>query len=183
MSRSTIPRSARVKNCCARSRRNGRAVVGIYGNLMTRRNVVAIAEAARARMPRGDRRAGAGQLCRRISERGRGCDRERRRRSVAGSAAARRRIGRGVPGIQYRAGDGSVAQNARRAADCGSGRAAVARSRADRYPSISCAPGASGTGADRFRVITARGCPYHCRWCSHSVYRENASAAIGGSGG
>ena len=38
-------------------------VVGIYGNLMTRGNVVAIAEAARAaRMPRGDRRAGAGQL-------------------------------------------------------------------------------------------------------------------------
>ena len=25
-------------------------------------------------------------------------------------------------------------------------------------------------GAGSVSVITARGCPYHCRWCSHSVY-------------
>src|SRR5262249_13046749 len=25
-------------------------------------------------------------------------------------------------------------------------------------------------GRGSISVITARGCPYHCRWCSHSVY-------------
>ena len=25
-------------------------------------------------------------------------------------------------------------------------------------------------GASSINLITARGCPYRCRWCSHSVY-------------
>jgi radical SAM superfamily enzyme YgiQ (UPF0313 family) len=37
-------------------------------------------------------------------------------------------------------------------------------------------------GAGSVSVITARGCPYHCRWCSHSTYgkthRRRSAAAV-----
>jgi anaerobic magnesium-protoporphyrin IX monomethyl ester cyclase len=37
-------------------------------------------------------------------------------------------------------------------------------------------------GASSISMITARGCPYHCRWCSHSTYgkthRRRAPAAV-----
>ena len=42
-------------------------------------------------------------------------------------------------------------------------------------------------GAGSVSVITARGCPYHCRWCSHSTFgkthrRRGARAVVGRSG-
>jgi radical SAM superfamily enzyme YgiQ (UPF0313 family) len=74
-----------------------------------------------------------------------------------------------VPGIQYRAADGSVARtetaplipnlDAQPWPD---------RERVDipRYLSVWRARHGKGSVS----VITARGCPYHCRWCSHATY-------------
>ena len=63
-------------------------------------------------------------------------------------------------------------------------RAALARPRAHRYRADTCAPGASTTARDRSPLITARGCPYHCRWCSHSTFgkthRRRSAVARGG---
>ena len=30
-------------------------------------------------------------------------------------------------------------------------------------------------------LITARGCPYHCRWCSHSTYRQDTPPPLSAS--
>src|SRR5581483_9280134 len=149
------------------------AVVGIYGNLMTRRNVLEIAAHARAAgwtvMLGGPEppnyaeeylSAGADVIV-----------------AGEGEIAIERLMGSrfdraqwpSIPGIVFRAADGSV---------CRTGPAQLLanldaqpwpdRERVDiaKYPNVWRAHHGRGSVS----VITARGCPYHCNWCSHSVY-------------
>jgi anaerobic magnesium-protoporphyrin IX monomethyl ester cyclase len=144
-------------------------VVGIYGNLMTRRNVVAIAEAARAagcRVVIGGPEpanyahqflsAGADAIVNGEGE-------------VSLEALLRSKDWTTAPGIQYRAGDGSVARNAPAPliADLDA-QPWPDRERIDIPRYLRAWRERHGRGS--VSVITARGCPYHCRWCSHSVY-------------
>ena len=142
--------------------------VGIYGNLLTRRNALAIAAAAQAcgcRVVLGGPEpanyaaeyldAGADAIVAGEGE-------------VALEALLRADDFAQVPGIQYRDG-GGVARNA--AAPL------IADLDAQPWPDreridIDRYLGAwrSRHGRGSVSVITARGCPYHCRWCSHSVY-------------
>ena len=52
---------------------------------------------------------------------------------------------------------------------------------ASTFPGI-CAAWRARHGRGSVSVITARGCPYHCRWCSHSTYgkthRRRSPAAV-----
>src|SRR5215472_16858123 len=74
-----------------------------------------------------------------------------------------------IPGIIYRADDGSVQQTPPAAliqnldAQPWPDRESI---HLDRY--LSAWRARHGTGSAS--VITARGCPYHCNWCSHSDY-------------
>jgi len=144
-------------------------VVGIYGNLLTRRNVVAIAEAARAHGCRvviggpepanyADEylRAGADAIVNGEGE-------------VSLEALLRSKDWSAAPGIQYRACDGSVAKNAAAPliADLDA-QPWPDRQRVDIPRYLRAWRERHGRGS--ISVITARGCPYHCRWCSHSVY-------------
>jgi anaerobic magnesium-protoporphyrin IX monomethyl ester cyclase len=143
--------------------------VGIYGNLMTRRNVLAIIEAARAsgaRVVLGGPEpsnyaleylnAGADAI---VSGEG----------ELALEALLTGEDLSLVPGIQYLADDGSVART----------EAAPLipdldhqpwpdRERVDIPRYLSSWRERHGRGS--ISVITARGCPYHCRWCSHATY-------------
>jgi radical SAM superfamily enzyme YgiQ (UPF0313 family) len=67
--------------------------------------------------------------------------------------------------------------------DSGFGRPALAGPAAGRHRTIPESSGGSITARDLVSVITARGCPYHCTWCSHSTFGKNAPAAIGARGG
>jgi len=144
-------------------------VVGIYGNLLTRANVLAIAAAARecgCRVVIGGPepanyadeylRAGADAIVNGEGE-------------VSLEALLRSRDWRDAPGIQYRAEDGSVVSNA--AAPLIANLDAQPwpdRERIDIGRYLRAWRERHGRGS--VSVITARGCPYHCRWCSHSVY-------------
>ena len=74
-----------------------------------------------------------------------------------------------VPGLYFRAKDGSTVHTgqARLLADLDT-QPWPDRERVDidRYLSI----WREHHGAGSVSVITARGCPYHCRWCSHSTF-------------
>jgi radical SAM superfamily enzyme YgiQ (UPF0313 family) len=74
-----------------------------------------------------------------------------------------------VPGIQYRAGDGFIARTeaAPLIANLDS-QPWPDRERIDLSKYLDAWRSHHGRGS--ISVITARGCPYHCRWCSHSVY-------------
>jgi len=158
------------------------ATVGIYGNLMTRRNVLAIAAAARecgcrvvlggpepANYAEEYLNAGADAI---VSGEG----------EVSLEALLRARDFRDVPGIQYRDG-GVVMRNA--------AAPQIANLDAQPWPDRERIDLDRYLGAWRSRhgrgsvsVITARGCPYHCRWCSHSVYgkthRRRSPASVAG---
>jgi radical SAM superfamily enzyme YgiQ (UPF0313 family) len=75
----------------------------------------------------------------------------------------------GVPGIQYRSDDGSVARTppAPLIPDLDL-QPWPDRERVDIPRYLSAWRERHGRGS--ISVITARGCPYHCRWCSHSTY-------------
>jgi radical SAM superfamily enzyme YgiQ (UPF0313 family) len=148
-------------------------VVGIYGNLMTRANVIAIAQAARAcgcrvvlggpeppNYPQEYLSAGADAI---ITGEG-----EVSLEALLRALAAREDMGR-VPGIQYRAEDGSVARTEPaplipRLDD----QPWPDRERIDMPRYLDAWRTRHGRGS--ISVITARGCPYHCRWCSHATY-------------
>jgi anaerobic magnesium-protoporphyrin IX monomethyl ester cyclase len=144
-------------------------VVGIYGNLMTRGNVLRIVRAARAcgcRVVLGgpeppnyaDEYLAAGAEAIVLGE---------------GEASLEVLLRAGdpanAPGVAYRAPDGSVARTA----------AAPLipnlddqpwpdRERVDIPRYLAAWRARHGKGS--VSVITARGCPYHCRWCSHATY-------------
>jgi anaerobic magnesium-protoporphyrin IX monomethyl ester cyclase len=144
------------------------ATVGVYGNLMTRRNVLAIAKVARAcgsRVVLGGPEpanyaseyfdAGADAIVNGEGE-------------VALEALLRAQDFGSVPGIQYRDG-GVVMKNAPAPLipDL-DGQPWPDRERIDIDRYLRAWRSRHGRGS--VSVITARGCPYHCRWCSHSVY-------------
>lgn len=151
------------------------AVIGIAANLMTRANAVEIAAAARERgwkviaggpepanYPDEYLAAGAHAVVQGEGER---TLEELLPAFAAGAESGLER----VAGIYFRRADGSVAHTGARGFI----------SDLDAQPW----PDRERIGMDRYlrawrerhgmasvSVITARGCPYHCRWCSHSTY-------------
>jgi anaerobic magnesium-protoporphyrin IX monomethyl ester cyclase len=149
------------------------AAIGIYGNLMTRRNVLDIT--ARARAAGWKVILGGPEPANYADQNlASGAD-----LIVAGEgeyALERLLVSHmdpsewpSIPGIMFRAQDGSV---------CRTGPAQL-------IPNLDAQPWPDRErvdiprylkawrehhGAGSVSVITARGCPYHCNWCSHSVY-------------
>jgi anaerobic magnesium-protoporphyrin IX monomethyl ester cyclase len=159
--------------------------LGIYGNLMTRRNVLDLSARARANgwtvilggpepvnYAEEYLAAGAGIIV-----------------AGEGEVALERLLGAGldpsswagVPGIVFLAGDGST----------------VRTGPAEQIPNLDAQPWPDRErvdiprylkvwrehhGSGSVSLITARGCPYHCTWCSHSVYgkthRRRSPASI-----
>ena len=74
-----------------------------------------------------------------------------------------------VPGLCFRAGDGGTVNTgpARLLADLDT-QPWPDRERIDMGPYLSVWREHHGAGS--VSLITARGCPYHCRWCSHSTF-------------
>lgn len=159
--------------------------VGIYGNLMTRRNVLAIAQAAKAngcRVMLGGPEppnyaheyleAGADVIVNGEGE----ISLEALLRAIRADEDLAR-----VPGIQYRTEDGSVARTepAPQIANLDA-QPWPDRERVDIPRYLAAWRARHGRGS--VSVITARGCPYHCRWCSHSTYgkthRRRSPAAV-----
>ncbi len=149
------------------------SVVGIYVNLMTRRNVLDIAAAARAagwtvvlggpepsNYPGEYLQAGAHAIVE-----GEGEVTMEELLHTLGQKEALQRVNR----IIFRRRDGSVARTPPRAlipnldAQPWPDRERVDM---DRYLKV----WREHHGAGSVSVITARGCPYHCRWCSHSTF-------------
>ncbi|MCL6505952.1 MAG: B12-binding domain-containing radical SAM protein [Bryobacteraceae bacterium] len=153
----------------------GPAVLGLSGNLLTRKNVIEIAQRARragwivvlggpepANYPREYLEAGAHVIVEGEGEatleevllalRGRGSDALEQ-----------------VPGLWFRDSGGRIVRTAPRPliADLDS-LPWPDRERVDlrRYLQV----WREHHGAGSLSLITARGCPYHCRWCSHSVF-------------
>jgi anaerobic magnesium-protoporphyrin IX monomethyl ester cyclase len=149
------------------------AAIGIYGNLMTRRNVLDITARARAagwRVILGGPEpanyadeyfaAGADLI---VAGEGEYALEQLLAADMNSSAWP------SIPGIIYRASDGSVTRT---------GPASLIpdldaqpwpdRERADIPRYLKVWREHHGTGS--VSIITARGCPYHCNWCSHSVY-------------
>jgi radical SAM superfamily enzyme YgiQ (UPF0313 family) len=180
-------------------------VVGVYGNLMTRANVLSIASAARSHGCRvvlgGPEPANYPQEYLATGPAGGPDVNAAGRPDVNADAivngegevsleALLRTWSRAfpsgadlstVPGIQYRAANGSIART----------------QPAPLLPSLDAQPWPDRERIDLAKyldawrlhhgrgsvsVITARGCPYHCRWCSHSVYgkthRRRSPASI-----
>jgi anaerobic magnesium-protoporphyrin IX monomethyl ester cyclase len=151
------------------------SVIGIYGNLMTRGNVTAITRIARE--------AGwtvvlggpePSNYCAEYLEAGAHVVVEGEGELTMEEllAALRRPCGpdlERVNGISFRGADGSIVRMPPRAqiADLDS-QPWPDRERVDvaRYLEVWRKHHGSGSLA----IITARGCPYHCRWCSHSTF-------------
>lgn len=163
------------------------AVIGIYGNLLTRGNVLRIAAAARARgwtvVLGGPEpanyapqylHAGAGAVVSGEGER------------VLEALLRARRLRRGlaeVPGITYRGANGAaVTTPAPALIENLDEQPLPDRARVDipRY----LASWRSRHGAGSVSLITARGCPYRCRWCSHGTFgkthRRRSPRAVAG---
>lgn len=149
------------------------AAIGIYGNLMTRPNVLEIC--ARARAAGWKVILGGPEPANYAAEYlAAGAD-----VIVAGEGeyAIEQLLGSGmqpaewplIPGIIFRAPDGSVIRTgpARLIANLDS-QPWPDRERVDIPRYLNVWRQHHGTGS--VSVITARGCPYHCNWCSHSVY-------------
>ncbi len=160
-------------------------VVGIYGNLMTRANVLAIVERAKASgwlvMLGGPEpanyaeeflSAGADLI---VAGEG-----ERAVEMLARAGFDRDRW-RSIPGLVFRCEKGGLVRTA--AADLIRDLDAQPwpdREQLDMERYLSAWRGRHGVGS--VSVITARGCPYKCSWCSHSVYghthRRRSPAAV-----
>ncbi len=151
------------------------AVVGIYGNLMTRRNVLDLTAAARAAgwtvvlggpepssYAREYLEAGADIV---VEGEGEITMEELLRALRAGGREALEK----VDGITFLLADGSLARTRPRALipDLDA-QPWPDRERVDIERYVQVWREHHGTGS--VSVITARGCPYHCRWCSHATY-------------
>jgi anaerobic magnesium-protoporphyrin IX monomethyl ester cyclase len=160
------------------------STVGIYGNLTTRRNVLAISSAARAfgcrvvvggpeppNYPEEYLTAGADAI---VNGEG-----EVALEALLRAFAAREELAR-VPGIQYRDVGGPVARTASAPLIADLDRQPWPdRERIDIPRYLHAWRERHGRGS--VSVITARGCPYHCRWCSHSVYGKTHRRRTPGS--
>ncbi|HLW77801.1 MAG TPA: radical SAM protein [Bryobacteraceae bacterium] len=148
------------------------AMVGIYGNLMTRRNVLEIAAHAKAsgcrvvlggpepaNYPNEYFDAGADAIVNGEGEVS--LEALLRARDVTADFAS-------VPGIQYRCGDRVARTQAAPLIANLDAQPWPDRERIDLSKYLNAWRSRHGRGS--ISVITARGCPYHCRWCSHSVY-------------
>src|SRR5262249_15457357 len=146
------------------------STLGIYGNLMTRANVLAIMAKAREcgwrvvlggpeppNYPHEYLNAGAHAIVQGEGEVG-----------LEDLLHAHRDLS-DINGISWRASDGRVIRNA----------PAPQIKNLDSQPwpdreriNLDCylATWRKHHGVGSVSLITARGCPYHCRWCSHSVY-------------
>jgi radical SAM superfamily enzyme YgiQ (UPF0313 family) len=148
-------------------------VVGVYGNLMTRANVLAIAQHARAagwlvmlggpepsNYPSEYLNAGADLIVAGEGE----IAVERLMESEFDAAAWA-----SIPGLIFLGGDGSPHKTG--PAELLTNLDAQPwpdREHIDMEPYFSTWRTNHGVGS--ISVITARGCPYRCNWCSHSVY-------------
>ncbi len=145
------------------------AILGIYGNLMTRGNVLEIMTRARAagwRVVLGgpepanyaeEYLAGGADLI--VAGEG----------EVALELIIANHCEKEIPGVIFRAADGSVVRTGQtRLISNLDAQPWPDRQRIDmmRYLKI----WREHHGKSSVSVITARGCPYHCNWCSHSVY-------------
>ena len=161
----------------ARLRAAPGGVVGIYTNLMTRRTVLdIIAGREAAWLDGGARRARERQLHRRIPRRRRRRHRHRRGRSRRSAdccprlpTAGPHRL-HGVRGIAFRDETGTVVRTAD-APEASPDLDALPfpdREAIDHRPYLDVWK--THHGASSINLITARGCPYRCNWCSHAVY-------------
>lgn len=149
------------------------AAIGIYGNLLTRRNVLEIAARARAtgwKVLLGGPEpanyadeylaAGADLI---VTGEGEYALERLLATDLRSSEWA------SIPGIIFRAADGSAVHTgaAQLLADLDA-QPWPDRERVDIPRYLKTWREHHGTGS--VSLITARGCPYHCNWCSHSVY-------------
>jgi anaerobic magnesium-protoporphyrin IX monomethyl ester cyclase len=152
------------------------AAIGIYGNLMTRRNVLDIA--ARARANGWKVILGGPEPANYADEYlAAGAD-----LIVTGEAEyalerllatnMNREEWSAIPGIIFRVADGSLVRTgpAKLIPDL-DGQPWPDRERVDIPRYLNAWRTHHGTGS--VSLITARGCPYHCNWCSHSVYGKS----------
>ncbi len=151
------------------------SVIGVYGNLMTRRSVLSIIAAARAAgwtvvlggpepAAYADEylRAGADMVVQGEGE----LTLEELLTALRGNASQDLRK---VPGLIFRDGDGAIVRTTPRAL----------------IPNLDAQPWPDREqiriqdyvrtwrehhGRGSLSLITARGCPYRCQWCSHSTY-------------
>ena len=159
------------------------ATLGISGNLMTRRNVLDILAAAKAAgwkviLGGPEPASYAAQYLQA------GAD-----VVVEGEAeltleellpALRAGSIEGIPGIIFQRPDGSIARTpARQLIPNLDGQPWPDRQRVDipRYLQV----WRERHGAGSVSVITARGCPYHCTWCSHSTFGKTHRRRSAGS--
>jgi len=161
------------------------SVIGISGNLMTRRKVLEIAAAAKAAgwkvIVGGPEPA---SYAREYLDSGADVVVEGEAELTLEELLPALRTGsiEGVPGIIFRRPDGSIARTAARALipDLDA-QPWPDRERVDIGRYLQVWRERHGTGS--VSVITARGCPYHCAWCSHSTFgkthrRRSARAVV-----
>ena len=182
--RSTIPPSVRARSCSGCWRRTARDAIGISVNLMTRANALAILGRRHGvRLEGGDGRSRAGELC--------GANIWMRARtwwSGEGELALEAILPRAARSSRLPRRD---LPRGRMAPSCSTRRrAALPDLDAQPWPdreriesSDTCKVWREHHGTGSVSVITARGCPYHCRWCSHSTFgkthrRRSASAVV-----
>ena len=150
--------------------------VGIYTNLMTRRCVLEIVAAAkRHRLDRDPGRTGERELLDRVSRQRRRRRRDRRRRAddrraVAGACDASGRTScSDVAGIAFRDETGAIVRTAERVKITDLDSLPLPdRDAIDHQQYLDAWK--THHGASSVNLITARGCPYRCNWCSHAVY-------------
>lgn len=159
-------------------------VIGIYGNLLTRANVLAIAERAKAAgwivMLGGPEPSNYAQeflsLGADLIVQGEG---ERAIERLAG-AGFRRDSWPAIPGLIFQSGDATIRTGAPELISELDAQPWPDRERVDIARYLRVWRARHGTGS--ISLITARGCPYQCTWCSHSVYghthRRRSPAAV-----
>ena len=145
------------------------ATLGIYANLMTRANTLAILERAAAcgwKVVMGGPEPAnyAGEYLAAGAEAVISGEGELAMEALLNGTAREQ-----APGLIFRASDGSTVNTgpARLLADLDA-QPWPDRERVDIGQYLRAWREQHGVGS--VSVITARGCPYHCRWCSHSTY-------------